>query len=201
MQYTMATQHYSTSPINSTLDLPEIDHLINICTLLPLNPKILEIGTFLGKTSAWIADARRDADITTLDIFTSGQWEYDNIKNVDHLRGYLDNYFNGKMWNETMVREYLSYWNNIKVVKCDWPLEWNDDQPFDLIFEDSAKAFISTSISFPICIQLLKPGGYLACHDSDYEGVKKSLDEIVQPHSEMEFHSKYKQLSVWRKYK
>ena len=197
----MATRHYSTNPINSTLDLPEINHLINICTLLPLNPKILEVGTFLGKTTARIADARRDADITTVDIYKGGHWDYNNIKNIDHLLGYLNDKFNGKMWNETMVREYLSYWDYIKVVKCDWPHEWNDNQQYDLIFEDGGHGYESTSLSFPRCIQLLKLGGYLACHDSEDEGVKKSLEEFVQPQSEMNFHSKYKDLSVWRKYK
>jgi len=197
----MATRHYSTNPVNSTLDLPEINHLINICTLLPLNPKILEVGTFLGKTTANMADCRRDADITTVDMFVEGLWDYDQVKNIDYLRGYLDNYFSGKMWDEKIVREYLSYWNNVKVFKCEWPLEWDDNQQYDLIFEDGGHGYESTSLSFPRCIQLLKPGGYLACHDSEDEGVKKSLEEFVQPHSEMNFHSKYKDLSVWRKYK
>lgn len=192
--------HPSFDAINSTLDLPEINHLIDICTLLPLYPKILEVGTFLGKSAAHMADARPDAEIITLDTFFGGQWEYENIKHIDYYQGYLNNYFNGKMWDETIVTQYLAHWDNIEVVNCAFPEEWDDTSQYDLIFEDGDHGYNNTKNSFPKCIELLKPGGYLVCHDFNLDGVRKSIEEFVEPHPEMEYHSKYKSLTVWRKH-
>ena len=185
--------------INKTLSLSEIDHLIHICTLLPLNPTILEIGTFLGKTTRHISEARPDSDIITLDIFEGKTWDYERIKDQFPYKGYLENIFDHEIWNESLVREYLSHWSNIKMFNCKFPDEWPMEDKFDLIFEDGDHGWPSTRKSFPRCIELLKPGGYLALHDYDVEGVKRAIEQFVQPHPQMSYHSKYKLLTVWRK--
>ena len=187
--------------VNKTYPLSEIDHLLHICTLLPLHPDILEVGTFMGRTTAAMADVRPDANIITLDIYLGKMWDYERIKDEFPYKGYLENIFNHKMWDEQLTKDYLSHWDNIQAFNCKFPDEWPlpKENKFDLIFEDGNHGSPSTMKSFPKCIELLKPGGYLALHDYGVGGVTKAIEAFVQPHPQMSYHSRYKLLTIWNK--
>lgn len=185
--------------IEQTLNLPELEHLLDICKLLPVKADILEVGTFLGKCTSRMAETRPDCSITTLDVFKDGMWDEDLARRDSLLNNYLDNIFDGNMWTEDDVRTYLSIFSNVEVVNCAFPDQWNNDSKFNLIFEDGNHYWKETYKSFPRCIELLKSGGYLCLHDYDELGVEAAIEKFVEPHPQMKYHSKYKSLIVWQK--
>ena len=144
--------------------IPEIDSLEKIAKLLPENPTIVEIGTYLGGTTRRLAQARPDANITSIDCCGhSSNWE-------EPYGEYVQKYLVETVLKEKVSKKHLlnniGRFNNINFIEGYSPEcvnTWNT--PVDLYFEDGDhfNPVLSTNLNF--WSSFVKPGGYMAVDD------------------------------------
>lgn len=148
--------------------IPEIDSLIEIVNLLPPNPVIIEVGTFLGGTTVRLAESRPDANITTVDpcnepLNSDSNW-------VAPYGEYVRTYLVEKVLQGPITKSHLynniSRFSNIKFVEGYSPecfQDWNTE--LDLYFEDGNhfNPVLATNLQF--WSKFVKQWGYLAAHD------------------------------------
>lgn len=144
--------------------IPEIDLLLEITKLLPVNPTIVEIGTYLGGTTVRLAAARSDAIITTIDCCNHG----DNWNKPYNT--YVQRYLVEQVLKDDISKEHLinniGRFKNINFIDGYSPecvLDWN--QEIDLYFEDGDHANPNLRKNLEFLSKFVKIDGYLAAHD------------------------------------
>lgn len=144
--------------------IPEIDPLLIIAELLPPNPVIVEVGTYLGGTTVRLAEARPDATITTIDCCNHG----DNWN--EPYGEYVQTYIVEQVLNDKISKQHLlnniNRFNNITFIEGYSPAcvsDWNTE--IDLYFEDGDHANPNLHKNLEFWSKFVKVGGYLAAHD------------------------------------
>lgn len=162
--------HYGNTRIKDKINydnlesIPEIDALLSIVKQLPNNANIVEIGTYLGATTAKIAKVLPNAKITTIDYCENdSNW-------VSPYNQYVKNYIVDKVLKEDVsikhVLENVSRFPNVTFLKGRSPECVSDwDTELDLYFEDGNhfNPVLATNLEF--WSKFIKQGGYLAAHD------------------------------------
>ena len=160
--------------------IPEIDPLLVIAKLLPTNPVIVEVGTYLGGTTVRLAEARPDAMITTIDCCDHG----DNW-NAPYNE-YVQTYIVEQVLNEKISKQHLlnniNRFNNITFIEGYSPecaLDWNTE--IDLYFEDGDHGNPNLHKNLEFWSKFVKVGGYLAAHDYGNEcpEVIEEIDKMI----------------------
>jgi len=162
--------HYGNTRIKDKINydnlesIPEIDALLSIVKQLPDNSNIVEIGTYLGATTAKIARALPNAKITTIDYCENdSNW-------VSPYNQYVKDYIVDKVLKEDVsikhVLENVARFPNVTFIKGRSPecaINW--DTEVDLYFEDGNhfNPILATNLQF--WSKHVKKGGYLAAHD------------------------------------
>lgn len=155
-------------------------------TCYPPNPVIVEIGSYLGGTTARIAKARPDARIITCDPclgnvhgkredsnWTEPYNEYTQKWIVDTLK---------MTPSKELLEANLSRFPNVEFVHGHSPLCFSDwDGEVDLYFEDGSHGNPDLRENLNFWKEYVKVGGYLAAHDyvSECPDVIREIDEIV----------------------
>ena len=198
--------HYGNTRPEKTINydliegIPEIDNLLKITKLLPENPIIVEIGTYLGGSTIRMAQARPDANITTVDCCGHNS-------NWDEPYGeYVQTYIVEHVLKDKVSKQHLlnniGRFNNIKFIEGYSPdclVNW--DKPVDLYFEDGDhfNPILSTNLNF--WKKFVKTGGYVAVHDycDDCPDTIVELDKLIKLTSEWELVLHDRRLIVLRK--
>jgi hypothetical protein len=160
--------------------IPEIDTLLAIAKLLPPNPVILEVGTYLGGTTVRLAESRPDAGITTIDCCDHGDnW---NEPYNEYVRTYVvEQVLKDKVSKQHLLAN-ISRFNNITFVEGYSPgclLGWNTE--LDLYFEDGDHGNPNLQKNLKFWSKFVKVGGYLAAHDycEECSEVIEEIDKMI----------------------
>jgi cephalosporin hydroxylase len=148
--------------------IPEIDCLLQIAKLLPPNPTIVEIGTYLGGSTVRIAETRPDAIITTFDCCDHGSnWN-------EPYNEYVQTYIVEQVLNDKISKQHLlnniNRFSNIQFIEGYSPAcasTW--DKEIDLYFEDGDHGNPNLATNLEFWSKFVKVGGYLAAHDYGQE--------------------------------
>lgn len=160
--------------------IPEIDSLLEIAKLLPPNPVIIEIGTYLGGTTVRLAETRPDASITTVDCCNHGDnW---NEPYGEYVQQYIvETVLKDKVSKQHLLNN-ISRFDNIVFVEgyspeciSDWNLE------IDLYFEDGDHGNPNLYKNLEFWSKFVKVGGYLVAHDycDDCPSVIEEIDKMI----------------------
>jgi len=164
MLYIMEIQGLKIIDYSKIDAIPEIDPLLVITKLLPPNPVIVEIGTYLGGTTVKLADARPDATITTIDCCNHG----DNWN--EPYNEYVQTYVVEQVLHDKISKQHLlnniCRFNNIKFIEGYSPAcasDWTTE--IDLYFEDGDHENPNLHKNLQFWSKFVKVGGYLVAHD------------------------------------
>lgn len=160
--------------------IPEIDSLIKISKLLPNDPIIVEIGTYLGGTTVRLAEIRPDSKITTIDCCNHG----DNW--IEPYGEYVQKYIVEQVLKDKVSKQHLlnniHRFDNIQFIEGYSPScisNWNT--PLDLYFEDGDHSNPHLAKNLQFWSKYIKQGGYLAAHDycEECPAVIIEIDKMV----------------------
>ena len=157
----------------------EEDELNTIATWAMSRPKIIEIGTWKGRTTRALCD-NNSGEVVTIDNWKgalvpvdNGFWELDEygpdyVYNVfmENLKDHLDS---GKL---TVVKGFSA--DAVKVLINKYGFEY-----FDMLWIDGGHEYEVVRKDIIYYRPLLKPKAQLCGHDFYYPGVKQSLDELI----------------------
>lgn len=124
--------------------------------------KILEIGTDKGDSAAWMAAARADASVITVDQATS-----------DTIFERLAPFPNATFWHRNV--------NDMTL-----PGDLSTHGPFDIFFEDGEHSGDQVSGEWAHYVPLVKPGGLIIMDDINLPtGIREFWDAITWPKIEL----------------
>jgi UDPglucose 6-dehydrogenase len=182
--------------------IPEIDSLEKIVKLLPENPTIVEIGTYLGGTTRRLAKVRPDSNITTVDRCNLGPDSNWNEPYNDYVRTYIVE----KVLQDDVSKQHLlnniGRFNNINFIEGFSPeclINW--DKPIDLYFEDGDHFNPALSKNLNFWSRFVKPGGYMAVDDycDECPDIIVELDKFIKLTDEWELVLQDRRLRILRK--
>jgi len=142
---------------------------------------ILEIGAYMGKSTAYLSIGAGDKIIYTIDLWNFRESGYENqIKKG----GKADL----RKWHT--LETYQQFLKNMESIEADnvIPIKgisqeiakvWNI--PLGMLFIDAAHDYNSVLLDYQGFSKHLPPGGILAIHDYVLKGVRQMIDEVVIP--------------------
>jgi hypothetical protein len=152
------------------------------CQGLPADARVLEMGTFMGGSSAIMANANRNITIDSIDAYVD-QHDRDNPAINSMLEKYLGK---GNPRTIDRVQDLLLQYTNIKLHQGYSPRDFETwDSEIDVYFEDGLHhdPYLTNNIKF--WLPKLKSNGYLVLHDyrpflpESHRGRFKDLERIV----------------------
>jgi predicted O-methyltransferase YrrM len=150
--------------------------LYNIALNLPdNNPVVVEIGSWLGKSSVIIAKGirkKKDPILYCIDPFNAsgdvlGKQDYD--KRAKKLEGTLKGTFIKNM-KKCKVHNYIKI---LEGMSYDFVDEWK--QKIDFLFIDASHSYEDTLRDFVSWSKFIRPGGYIAFHDVIIDSAKMEI--------------------------
>lgn len=138
------------------------DFYKSIVEKLPHNAKILEAGTYKGKSFAYLAveafNSGKNIEVNGLDGFG---WE--------DVKPAFDEFM------KPLEGHYKVYKGNAAELSHQWP-----DHYFDFVFIDLSHAYPDTVNDIRAYLPKVKPGGIIAGHDyhPEWPGVIQSVNEV-----------------------
>ena len=126
--------------------------------------RILEIGTYNGKTAAILSYLFPDSEITTIDLKDNDPLFKSTYKRKSNLKVFLKR-----------RKDILNEYKNIKFIQCN-SLELtlkNDIKKQDLIWVDGDHGYPTAAIDIANSIKLLNENGILMCDDV-FKNLKRS---------------------------
>lgn len=138
-------------------------------TLKTHDPKrILEIGSWEGRSACWFLETYPEATITCIDTF-EGSPEHDGMDVAGIKNRFLKNTEHCK--DRVTIRQGLSS-------KMLYGL---DPESFDLVYVDGSHDEDDTLMDLVLSYGLLKPGGILLVDDyaGGFPGVRKAVDKFA----------------------
>lgn len=126
---------------------------------LPENSVVVEVGTFLGVSSAIMANSNQNIEINTFDTYDNDIYSHKQLLLFKKFLGRI------KRDYENVKAKHVQF-SNINFNKSHSPedcLTWN--KPVDLYFEDGlhVNPYLANNINF--WPKFIKPGGLLIFHD------------------------------------
>lgn len=131
---------------------------------VPVGGLALEIGSFKGKSSASLAAGLKPgARLACIDTWQNKAMPYDQP--VDVLPEFMLN-----------VKNYRDFIETYRGTSVEVAAEWS--RPLDLLFIDGDHSYEGCSTDLKAWLSFLKPGGWVAFHDSSEEGVARAISEL-----------------------
>lgn len=132
---------------------------------------VIEIGSWKGKSTIWLAQALRDAGVKS------------KLYAIDpHIGSEEHQTKDGKVWTfedfkKNIARAGLSELI-IPIVATSEKARRDIQGPVELLFIDGAHDYDSVMLDYKLWSPLVVPGGYIAFHDTPWPGVNRAIREI-----------------------
>lgn len=139
--------------------------------------RILEIGSWLGRSSQGIVEGMNSPDsvLTCLDTWRGS----DNESGHDIAKTAEDPIYKSFCSNHS---ENIAL-GRVRVLRMDshegLRFLFNAGERFDFIFIDGNHSYESSSQDISLSLDVLSPGGLLCGHDLGWEGINKALNEVL----------------------
>lgn len=172
-------------------DLKSIEKL---CEKLPPTGLIVEIGSFLGKSSSTFAK-NLDIQNKQLDIFCidSWQWPMEMVRKLmadaDFAVPEIDDHFE-------MFKHYTKSYANIKPIRAVFDENFEFFRQPNLVFEDSDHSAKTLTHALPFWWEKILPGGVLAGHDYNLPVVSALVNSFAACNN-LEVKKFYEDSSIW----
>lgn len=138
----------------------DIEAIAELSTQLSSTGLVVEVGSFLGKSSVEWAKNLPNHTIMCIDSFNAP---------IDILNQLLtDGDFTppvGPTNNVELFKHYTQSYTNIKSIKAFFNQDFNFPAQADLVFEDSTHTLSYLNYALPFWWAHVKPGGILSGHD------------------------------------
>lgn len=179
----------------------EIIALLRLAESLPDNSRILEIGSYRGKSANVFGKSIKGTNtiLYCLDIWKDYSTQPTGPLQSDEL-GHQIAQSDISVLND-FIKNTDWFSENIRVLKGS-SQEFSEILPenfFDLIFIDAAHDYENVCKDATIAIKSLKPGGILCGHDYHSGGteVKKAVDEFIFEHPDVKSSAILPKTSIW----
>lgn len=177
------TQHIS----QHAMQIEEVKALHKLCSNVPPNGLVVEVGCQSGRSSSVFAQMGRVMGFHTV-----------------HIDPYTEQPETLQQWAEAMYflgGEWTHAFNLLcmRTEQAEWWL--SKIGPIDLAFIDGDHEAPSVETDLKLVAELVKPGGILACHDyvcQTWRGVKEAVDPYVAS-GKWEFQEQVSTLGIWRR--
>lgn len=170
---TMKHTSYSVAEWTGYLFMPEIDALKDLALMLPLSPRVVNIGAGNGTSALALLESRPDLILYTIDI-------------------QLESSPYGCLAGEEAVLRSAGFWGDpryqqihgdSKVIGQHW-LEDGWGGKIDMVFIDGGHLYHEAKGDIEIWRDLINPGGIMAVHDYEkkqkvWPGVNKAVKELL----------------------
>ena len=134
---------------------------------VPANGLALEVGSYKGKSSAHLAAGLTPtARLACVDTWQNDAMPYDPATDV--LPEFLEN-----------IGEYRSLIKTHRGRSAEVAADWS--QPIDLLFIDGDHSYEGCSTDLQAWLSHVRPGGWIAFHDSSEAGVERAIAELFPP--------------------
>ena len=141
--------------------------LYRLASQVPAGGMIVEIGSFKGKSSGFLAAGlKSNARLTCVDTWCNDAMPYD--KAADCMPEFLKN-----------MQAYLGCIAVRRGHSMDIARSWS--QPIDLLFIDGDHSYESCSSDLTSWFPHLRRGGWIAFHDCEEDGVARAILEFYPP--------------------
>ncbi|MDQ7787553.1 MAG: glycosyltransferase [Thermodesulfovibrionales bacterium] len=178
---------------------PEILALYRLVRRSPAEAKILEIGSYRGKSTNAIGYAIKNSarELYCLDIWRN--FEQQGIRQLDSTAHTLLTTDFGIF--EDFLRQTEWFSEKIRILRGSTEQFSDFLLPgfFNIIFIDGAHDYENVHRDISISLKCLKPGGILCGHDysSDGQGVIKAVNELIFSRSDISEHGVFDNTSIW----
>ena len=155
----------------------DIEPFYKSCALgLPIGARFLEVGVFLGRSLACMAELRDDIELWGLDPFSTDE----SWGGPDTYRPHIDKY-GGSQWAaflQIMAKNAPNALNRARILRaksCDIDFR----EGFDMIFIDAAHDYLNVTKDIAWARRHVKPNGILSGHDycETFPGVIQAVNE------------------------
>lgn len=155
--------------IDGWLNPPVIALLHQLSKRLPQNPKIVEIGSWKGKSTVLLQLSRPDADVFAIDPFTGSHEHKEEFGEVDTFLEFTDN-----------INKYADA-SKIKVIRK-FSKDASHDIPvgIDMLWIDGSHDYKDVKLDFELYYPKLRNGAWIAMHDYKWQGVKQFTWELLK---------------------
>jgi len=157
-------------PLPRNLYSPTWDESILLCSLVQqVRPRrILELGTFDGRTSVHLAENAPEAEVVTIELYP-GEIPY--FSGANRLGAVQTGRWIGHFDIENRVRQ---------VIGDSGIIDLSSDGPFDFVFIDADHSYEAVIRDTSRVLPNLSPGGVVVWHDySTTSGVTQALNELA----------------------
>jgi len=125
---------------------------------------MVEIGSYLGKSSSFIACGLREhAKLVCVDTWRNEN--FPDIKGQDCMQDFLNN-----------MKSYHGRFEVARGKSEEVARQWN--KPIDSLFVDGDHSYLGCSTDIKCWLPFVKPGGWVAFHDSSVVGVNRAFNEF-----------------------
>ncbi len=132
---------------------------------VPKHGLALEVGSFKGKSTCFIASGLDpSARLACVDTWHNDAMPYDNHGDV--MSEFLEN-----------VSGYRNSIETHRGRSIDVAARWH--RPIDLLFIDGDHSYEGCSTDLKAWLGFVRPGGWIAFHDSSEEGVARAISEFL----------------------
>ncbi len=160
---------------------PELQVFIQQVMTLPFGSRVLEIGTYTGRSTSVYFQVQKDLNLD-IHLIECLMW---NPKHAAHsFWDMVADHFNEVpfTYHKMVTNLAISTWN----------------LPIDFLYIDGWHDAPQVDQDFANWTPFLKSGGILAVHDSDYPGVVDCLNRFIKPQS-WPLLAEAERMTLWRK--
>lgn len=155
------------SKIHTFTHKEELAALCNLAAQLPDGARVLEIGSYLGASTCYLAAGLRGRKASIVCIDT---WE--NQTMPDGVRDTLGEFKANTKGAAQLITTIRKRSDQVGVAEL--------GAPYDLIFLDGDHSYAATKKDFELAAQVLNSDGVLAFHDSrSFQGVSRVIGEAL----------------------
>jgi predicted O-methyltransferase YrrM len=155
------------SKIHTFTHREELAALHNLAAQLPDGARVLEVGSYLGASTCYLAAGLRERKASIVCIDT---WE--NQTMPDGVRDTFSEFKANTKGAAQLITTIRKRSDQVGVAEL--------GAPYDLIFLDGDHSYAATKKDFQLAAQVLTPNGLLAFHDSRYfQGVSRVIGEAM----------------------
>jgi predicted O-methyltransferase YrrM len=149
--------------------------LDELAALLPINSVVAEIGSYAGESARIFMDSKRVAKFYAIDPWLNG---YDNwdFANFSDMRA-VESQFDARVAGLNVVKMKMQNLDAAKQIT----------EPLDMVYIDGCHQYAAVKEDIGIWASKVKPGGILAGHDIDIEGVRQAVMEFAAGREVLKF--------------
>lgn len=167
--------------------------LAELASLVPTGQAIVEIGSYMGKSTCYLASGSKGVKVYAVDL-----WELGNYRaRYKNPKAFLA--FKKQVADMGLTKKIVAVKGNSVKVAATW------DKPIGLLFIDANHQFEYVKADYEVWYKFVVPGGRIAFHDyknPDYPtvvGVGYFIDQVIKSSSLWEFDGLYHSLYVVRR--